>query len=697
MKCVGAEENGGTCQRCARSGAKCVFEKHRRGRKPGSKLSASSKLLREMEKGLRNAKKSHGDDPLVLPRLATYNEYDSHFTSNQLPPLNISEYPGPSSRPMDIDDDEEERNGEALFPAKMITKEKRNSYFSTILNHEDSPNHRASCSPVTRVGATSPPSEDPITTGIINDEDAKLIFDLIFLRLNPFVNLFDPALHTVNYVRSRCSFLFTVLIMAGSKFFRPEIFKRCQKLANDLRIRAFAEGWKSVEVVQAFACLTYWKEPDDNCTWTYIGYAARMAVELGLNRYVPHPPPHESDFQLRERRNRERTYLVLFVHDRSLSTQTGRNWMLPEDEIIQHSSSWHEEGGSTIRPEDVILAAFVQLRRIASETTDVFHTANRASRNGSHIDVNYEVVLRNCNGKLTQWMDHWKREMQRAGGSSFHISFLSYFRLYVRLFLNSFGIQNSISSTSHANPSVQALSVCYTSAIDSLRIVSKDFASLNLLRYGQETIIIMSAYSAVFLLKLLRSSSTLPQLHEGAAHEIHTAITQTADAFQEAASLSPTSTSSAVHSRFLRNLVANNDIFKSRGLEKGRYDVTIPQIDPRLQGSSSHSSSPSSTQGYSQPSPGQSFHFPASPHLPAHPIPRENEYTSEVRSSSEQLSPPTHTLPTINTELDAQYWRNMFLGLGFGSLEPPVVGTLSSGEGYQNHSSYHHMHPSSNY
>lgn len=90
-----------------------------------------------------------------------------------------------------------------------------------------------------------------------------------------------------------------------------------------------------------------------------------MAVELGLNRYVPHPPPNEADFQLLERRNRERTYLVLFVHDRSLSTQTGRHWMLPEDDFVRHSVTWHEEGGSSIRPEDVILAAFVALRRIA--------------------------------------------------------------------------------------------------------------------------------------------------------------------------------------------------------------------------------------------------------------------------------------------------------------------------------------------
>lgn len=55
-----------------------------------------------------------------------------------------------------------------------------------------------------------------------------------------------------------------------------------------------------------------------------------MAVELGLNRYVARPPDSETNLQRLERRNRERTYLVLFVHDRSLSMQTGRLWMLPE-------------------------------------------------------------------------------------------------------------------------------------------------------------------------------------------------------------------------------------------------------------------------------------------------------------------------------------------------------------------------------
>lgn len=96
-----------------------------------------------------------------------------------------------------------------------------------------------------------------------------------------------------------------------------------------------------------------------------------MAVELGLNRYVANPLPHETEFQRLERRNRERTYLVLFVHDRSLSMQTGRNWMLPEDDVVRNAMTWHRAGGPSVRPEDVILAAFVALRRIAASILSI--------------------------------------------------------------------------------------------------------------------------------------------------------------------------------------------------------------------------------------------------------------------------------------------------------------------------------------
>jgi hypothetical protein len=137
--------------------------------------------------------------------------------------------------------------------------------------------------------------------------------------------------------------------------------------------------------------------------------ACRMAVELGLNKYVPEPPPGETDQQFRERRNRERTYLVLFVHDRSLSMQTGRNWMLPPCDLVSRAETWHDNTRDSVRPEDVIVSAFVVLRRFASDTTDWFFVNKTAPS-----DVQFDMMVRSVNEKLVRWMEHWSNELRRG-------------------------------------------------------------------------------------------------------------------------------------------------------------------------------------------------------------------------------------------------------------------------------------------
>lgn len=279
-----------------------------------SRLSEASKMLRRLEKGLiqqkrkSNSSEAHAagyGDSTHTGASDSFNNgargdpYSSspntHFPSNELPPLNLphqysagNDYPNSasSSRTMDMDeddDDETEQNNDGLFPAKMIRKEnQRNSFFRTILNPEDEtvkgqqPRGTSYSPPQSRTPTAPPGPSDPIESGLMNEEEAKVLFDAIFIRLNPFINLFDPALHTVNYVRSKCRFLFTTLIMAGCRFFRPELFKQCQKLAHDFAVQAFAQAWKRVEVVQAFACLTYWRDPDDNVRSYILGLLARF-------------------------------------------------------------------------------------------------------------------------------------------------------------------------------------------------------------------------------------------------------------------------------------------------------------------------------------------------------------------------------------------------------------------------------------
>ncbi|KAJ7055176.1 hypothetical protein C8F01DRAFT_1259191 [Mycena amicta] len=485
MKCVGADDGQKQCQRCKRANVECIFEKHRRGRKPGSKLSEASKMLRRLEKGLNSAKlKSHVAEP--------------PHASAAGPPM--------------------------TFPSNL------------------------------RARWTTKTTQTPKTALALPRKAHSEREPAQFFLSN----------HPQSSRRPKLGALASTLIAAASKFFRPELYKSCQKLAHELAIRAFAEAWKRVEV-----------DPDDNRAWTYnrlYSQACRMAVELGLNRYCATPPPNETEFQRLERRNRERTYLVLFTHDRSLSTQTGSlgcsrkmSWFVILPPGMKMRGTLHVQRTSLLRPS----------YSFASETTDMFYTKGGVP-NGNHNDVNYEVVLRNCNGKLTQWMGHLAirdaaavsysfyshctmrlmHRVSRRGNLPFIVSSVI-FVSHVRLFLNSFGIQESMApsaaslalprislmvhSRAELPPSLQALSACCTSALDSLQIVSKDFPSMSMLRYGQDSITVMSAYSAVFLLKLLRSSNTLGKLHEGAAHDIHSLISKTADAYYEASVLSPTS------------------------------------------------------------------------------------------------------------------------------------------------------------
>lgn len=311
-------------------------------------------MLRRLEKGLNSAKmKSHPSEsssPFQTDELRTSPQHTVIYSA--LPPPHSSYPPAPSSTfsspeqapsqpprtyptyhspvayspsgsgarsalQAEEDEEDQERNDDAFIPAKLIKREsQRNSFFRTILNPEETPAttiisvpHRSTSFTPPQIPSPVPVDlNDPVAAGIITDIEAKTLFDAFFLRLNPFINLFDPTLHTVPYVRLRCPFLFTVLIMVGSKFFKTDRYRSCQKLANAFANRAFAEDRKSVEVVQAYACMTYWKEADDTVspfcfdvvdislirdilqrTWTFIGlvhFYFPFLYFLRLNLYL---------------------------------------------------------------------------------------------------------------------------------------------------------------------------------------------------------------------------------------------------------------------------------------------------------------------------------------------------------------------------------------------------------------------------
>lgn len=68
-------------------------------------------------------------------------------------------------------------------------------------------------------------------------------------------------------------------------------------------------------------------------------------------------------------------------------------------------------------------------------------------------------------------------------------------------------------TASREQPSLQALSNCYTSALQTLEIVTAEFAPIGMLRYVQDSITVMTAYSAVFLLRVSQALKNNPIMY----------------------------------------------------------------------------------------------------------------------------------------------------------------------------------------
>jgi hypothetical protein len=76
--------------------------------------------------------------------------------------------------------------------------------------------------------------------------------------------------------------------------------------------------------------------------------------------------------------------------------------------------------------------------------------------------------------------------------------------MHLRLLLNSYSLQETLNASRSGIPiSKQSVWTCYISAIDMLKQISDKFGPFKLLYFAQDSVHVMTAYSAVFLIKVL--------------------------------------------------------------------------------------------------------------------------------------------------------------------------------------------------
>ncbi|KAF4415817.1 hypothetical protein FACUT_13086 [Fusarium acutatum] len=265
MKCRPMGQDTSKCERCTRKALDCIFREHRRGRKPGTKISKTKKA------------------PTISPQ-------------------SIPSLESPAAAGAHISETEDDANN--LQPSGLLNHQALEGRFSlgNILNADQEL--------VPRQRSRDESLEDPIELGLITPSLAKSLFDSFITVLNPYISQLDPHLHTFPYVRSKSSFLLSSMLAMAAKAFNHVLYIKLYDHAQDLFSNVFRRGSKSVEIVQAILILTYWKEPQDTRVWTSVGYAIRICMDLGWHKlayYRSASNMAESEAQRRERRNIERT------------------------------------------------------------------------------------------------------------------------------------------------------------------------------------------------------------------------------------------------------------------------------------------------------------------------------------------------------------------------------------------------------
>lgn len=398
----------------------------------------------------------------------------------------------------------------------------------------------------------SPPGrpEDPIEMGILSLSIAKSLFENFILVLNPYISQLDPHLHTFFYVRQKSPFLFTAVLAMSAKAFNPIVYNALYDHAQHLYTEVFRNGLKSTEIVQAILILTYWKQPQDTRAWTSIGYAIRMCMDMGWHKLAPYSTSSRltmGEARRREIRNIERTWYVLFVYDRSISLQTGRPWMIERNAFIESIDTWCTD--AIADRNDDLLGAFVNLRLMS---TSIFSLHAPSRSRGERVPLeDMETLLSLKKASIERWERHWVQEVDKKllpEEETCHKFLIRFYGMHFRLQLFSLPLQDVLSSAySESSLHLDIIWAAFTGAMDMLKLVSQHSTQLY---FAQDSIHVMTAYSAAFLVKLLISApNTVVKEIESSTISV---IRSAAQAFSHQASAP--GTSCELQARFLHNI-----------------------------------------------------------------------------------------------------------------------------------------------
>lgn len=540
MKCLFREDQT-VCERCIRLRLDCLRERHRRGRKVGTRLVKRTNSDISILAAVKEDSAAGSHAPTATP---------AHPTSSWTQSLWA--------------------DADGFQPPDLLNKPENKGRLSLQAILNGLPGSPAPEKPQSYLLDEQP---GPVTLGIVNRAVARSLFEDFMRHFNPWICQFDPALHTFEHICDGSPLLFTAILASAARAFNPTLREPLLAHTQKLLARSLVQGPKCVELAHAILVITSWKEPEDTRAWMLIGHAIRMAHELGWQRLQIKATNTgtASVESRRKQRDIERVWLLLFVYDRSLSFQTGNPWMIERSELfLEARDTWYDDPLAT--DYDRMLCALLDLRLLTSDTFRPSHPKHRGGHDGrenKHDDNGEPDVSETSQfdrrGSLVRIIsmdvDRWQRRCLDVpaivSGPPCHRLLVRLYSAHLRLLLASspleatlaVSVTRSASKMTGASLDKRALWLSFASAVDMLNALS-DPSVQPALYFAYDSIHVETAYAAAFLVKLcLRLPLDISSELEPAAQD---ALRRAREAFAQQAA--PSNTVCALQAAFLGNI-----------------------------------------------------------------------------------------------------------------------------------------------
>ncbi|KDR72902.1 hypothetical protein GALMADRAFT_73007 [Galerina marginata CBS 339.88] len=428
--------------------------------------------------------------------------------------------------------------------------------------------------------------------GLVKPEDVEKLFQIFYERVNPFISLLDPVLHTPASTFARCPFLFTVVCAISSRYYaeKSEIYPIAMHFAKHSAANALIDGWKSVELCQAYILMSIYAVParrwEEDRSWLYTGLAIRIATDLNLHIVSTTKPQNEK--QEREILNKTRVWMICFNLDRSTATQFGKPSTIKEDFVVRNAKDWYKKSQYNLNLDLHLCGYLALLQIVAKFHEEIFNDPSAPT--GLNRKVNFRAVTLAHNEHLTRYQEEWAQKFKEDSdpndpACTLRCSLLPFLVGYSRLVMFSFGFQQAY-QRGFESEDVVFFTTCLDAAKSVIENMIDGLAPSGYMRFAPDGHFVFASFASAFLLKLLKPefSSFLVKEQENEIFDLIGRLIQTLSSPKIAIDDRHTP---KLYARFLAGLLSRH---RGDGATVGRLQ-TIPPPPSHLPGTNPQTSS----------------------------------------------------------------------------------------------------------